>query len=58
MRGKLSRQRVIQLIAAALFNGYAAGFRKGKIFTGGSKAVCVPVLNRSEEHTSELQSQR
>lgn len=45
MRGKLSRQRVIQLIAAALFNGYAAGFRKGKIFTGGSKAVCVPVLN-------------
>ena len=45
MRGRISRQRVIQLLAAALFNGYAAGFRKGRIFTGGSKAFCVPVLN-------------
>ena len=34
MRGRISRQRVIQLLAAALFNGYAAGFRKGRIFTG------------------------
>ena len=41
----ISRQRLIQLLAAALFNGYAAGFQKGRIFTGGSKAVCVPVLN-------------
>lgn len=41
----ISRQRIIQLLAAALFNGYAAGFRKGKIFTGSSKALCVPVLN-------------
>ncbi|MCI9331257.1 MAG: 4Fe-4S binding protein [Oscillibacter sp.] len=40
-----SRQRIFQLAAAALFNGYAAGFRKGKLFTGGTKAVCVPVLN-------------
>ena len=41
----ISRQRLIQLLAAALFNGYAAGFQKGRIFTGGSKAFCVPVLN-------------
>ena len=31
----VSRQRIIQLISAALLNGYAAGFQKGKIFTGG-----------------------
>lgn len=41
----ISKQRAVQLLAAALFNGYAAGFQKGKIFTGASKAVCVPVLN-------------
>nr|WP_326208486.1 4Fe-4S binding protein [uncultured Oscillibacter sp.] len=44
-RMRISRQRLIQLAAAALFNGYAAGFQRGRIFTGGSKAVCVPVLN-------------
>ncbi|MDE6281614.1 MAG: 4Fe-4S binding protein [Oscillospiraceae bacterium] len=42
---RISKQRVVQLLATALFNGYAAGFQKGKIFTGGSKAGCVPVLN-------------
>lgn len=41
----LSLQRIVQLLSAALFNGYAVGFQKGRIFTGGSKAVCVPVLN-------------
>lgn len=41
----LNIRHVIQLISAALINGYAAGFTKGKIFTGNSKAVCVPVLN-------------
>ena len=45
MRGWVSCQRILQLTAAALFNGYAVGFRKGRIFTGGSKAICVPVLN-------------
>lgn len=35
----------IQLLAAAFFNGYAAGFLKGKIFTGKTKLLCVPVLN-------------
>lgn len=42
---KPSFRLVIQLLAAALFNGYAAGFAKGKIFTGRTKAFCVPVLN-------------
>ena len=42
---RLSFQRKVQLLAAILFNGYAAGFLKGRIFTGGSKAFCVPVLN-------------
>ncbi len=44
-KGKLSFQRRVQLLAAAVVNGYAIGFAKGKIFTGGTKAVCVPVLN-------------
>ena len=35
----------IQLAAAALLNGYAAGFAGGRVFTGVSKAFCVPVLN-------------
>ncbi|MCI8464685.1 MAG: 4Fe-4S binding protein [Lachnospiraceae bacterium] len=42
---KLSFQRGMQLLSAALLNGYAVGFAKGRIFTGKSKAVCVPVLN-------------
>ena len=44
-RNWISRQRFIQLAAAVLFNGYAAGFQKGRIFTGNSKGICVPVLN-------------
>lgn len=44
-RRRISFQRAVQLISAALVNGYAAGFQKGRIFTGGTKAVCVPVLN-------------
>lgn len=43
--GRISLQRMIQLASAALANGYLAGFQKGTIFTGGTKAVCVPVLN-------------
>ena len=35
----------VQLGFAALFNGYAAGFNGGRIFTGDSKKLCVPVLN-------------
>lgn len=41
----LSFQRLVQLIATAVLNGYVIGFREGKIFTGKSKAFCVPVLN-------------
>ena len=41
----ISFQRIIQLISAAVFNGYVLGFAKGKIYTGKSKAVCIPVLN-------------
>jgi len=43
--GKISFRGIVQLSAAVLFNGYGAGFQKGKLFTGESKAVCVPVLN-------------
>jgi polyferredoxin len=43
---KQSRIRLlIQVAAAAFFNGYLIGFVKGKIFTGGTKAICLPVLN-------------
>lgn len=40
-----SRQRLIQLYAALLYNAHARGFIKGEIFTGASKALCVPGLN-------------
>ena len=35
----------IQVASTAIVNGYAAGFIHGKIFTGETKALCVPVLN-------------
>lgn len=35
----------IQLLSAALVNGYAVGFAEGRIFTGPSKGICLPVLN-------------
>ena len=35
----------VQLGFACFLNGYAAGFFKGKIFSGKTKAFCVPVLN-------------
>lgn len=44
-RRRLSFQRAVQLVSAVLLNGYLAGFQRGRIFTGGTKAVCVPVLN-------------
>lgn len=44
-RARLSFQRAVQLVSAVFFNGYMAGFQKGRIFTGRTKAVCVPVLN-------------
>lgn len=35
----------VQMGFTALTNGYVAGFAKGKIFTGSTKALCVPGLN-------------
>lgn len=42
---RISFQRIVQLLSLVLINGYMVGFQKGKIFTGKSKAICVPVLN-------------
>ncbi len=36
---------IVQICVAALTNGYAAGFTRGTIYKGNSKAVCVPGLN-------------
>lgn len=44
-RPRRSLQRPVQLLSAVLMNGYLLGFQKGRLFTGGTKAVCVPVLN-------------
>lgn len=35
----------VQILFAALSNGYILGFVKGKIFTGPTKILCVPGLN-------------
>lgn len=35
----------VQAAFTALTNGYAQGFAKGTIYTGATKAVCVPGLN-------------
>lgn len=40
-----TKRSIVQLVAAALMNGYAVGFAKGKIFKGKTKNACVPVLN-------------
>lgn len=44
-RKKKNRQLLVQLVSAVFFNGYVIGFQKGKIFSGSTKAICVPVLN-------------
>lgn len=44
-RDRIRIQRIAQAASAALCNGYVLGFQKGRIYTGKSKAVCVPVLN-------------
>ncbi len=40
-----SKRRLIQLYSAVLYNAYAKGFIKGEIYTGGTKALCVPGFN-------------
>lgn len=42
---KSKSRLIVQLIFTALSNGYVQGFAEGKIFTGKTKAVCVPGLN-------------
>lgn len=38
-------RHVVQILWTALTNGYLYGFLQGKIYTGKSKALCVPGLN-------------
>ena len=49
MKNALPFHRKIRLIVQAAFaaisNGYIKGFVRGEIFTGASKAVCVPGMN-------------
>jgi polyferredoxin len=44
-RLKNNIRTVVQVIFAALTNGYAEGFRYGKIYQGNLKTACVPGLN-------------
>ena len=39
------RRHLIQLYAALLYNAHARGFIEGEIYTGSTKAVCLPGLN-------------
>lgn len=45
--GKLKKhvRTLVQLVFAALTNGYAAGYAQGSIYRGAGKFVCVPGLN-------------
>ncbi len=50
MREKLrrlvpTRRRLIQLYAALLYNANLKGYIQGEIYTGGTKAMCLPGLN-------------
>lgn len=40
-----SKRRIIQVYAMLLYNCNFKGFKTGKIYTGGTKAMCVPGLN-------------
>ncbi len=40
-----TRRRLIQLYAALLYNANLKGYIKGEIYTGNTKALCVPGLN-------------
>lgn len=42
---KKSKRRIIQCLSAVLMNGNISGFWKGKIYTGRSKNLCLPILN-------------
>lgn len=40
-----TKRRIIQVYAALLYNANIKGFVQGRIYTGGTKNVCVPGLN-------------
>ena len=44
-RHKPTKRRIIQLYSALLYNTHLNSFVEGEIFTGTTKAVCVPGLN-------------
>lgn len=44
-RHKPSKRRLIQVYSALLYNANLKGFVTGSIYTGDSKALCVPGLN-------------
>ena len=45
--GKIKKRLrlIVQVCFAALSNGYVQGFAEGRIFTGPTKAICMPGLN-------------
>lgn len=45
--GKIKKRLrlIVQVCFAALSNGYVQGFVEGRIFTGPTKAICMPGLN-------------
>ena len=40
-----TKRRLIQLYSALLYNAHVRGFIKGEIYTGNTKAMCVPGFN-------------
>ncbi|MBQ2619479.1 MAG: 4Fe-4S binding protein [Oscillospiraceae bacterium] len=44
-RHKPSTRRLVQLYTALLYNAHLRGFAEGELYTGKSKALCVPGLN-------------
>ena len=43
--GAEGRRRIVQVLAAVLYNANIGGFFKGAIYRGNSKKFCVPGLN-------------
>ncbi|MBO4211397.1 MAG: redoxin domain-containing protein [Oscillospiraceae bacterium] len=44
-RHRPTKRRLVQLYTALLYNAHLKGFAQGEIYTGSSKALCVPGLN-------------
>ncbi len=45
IRHKPSKRRLIQIYTALLYNANLKGYATGKIYTGGTKVMCVPGFN-------------